>query len=666
MKRPKYQIQDFDYHNPPPNFRDDAEIRQVLKRLEAAHNHLENYGMTRHAKIIKNGLNQAIDFNNWEYINALENVRKDGIDIPVSIDEFVDSTEFLGEKMNVWPKLREALRDMCPDILAGEKPVTEVYNRSCIGTGKSELGKIRMAYDAYFLLCFDQPSKLYPSLSRYMQIVIVMMSIRDQITKRTLYDPARQMILDMPWIQKNAIWNKDLEATLVFPNNNLTIMPMSAGALNMIGQAIIGGHIDEANFMEVVTESKRADVPGGMYDQADVVYSALSKRRKSRFISKGPNPGCLYISSSVNYSDDFIDRRVSAVRAELEECPENVQHVRIMDFRQFDVRPDTFCGDTFRFLVGTNDYPGRVLKDEEIAGEHFPADGLVETPPIEWIDDFKYDPDKAQRDSLGISSSAIHRYMSRVDKVVDAFKRGRENDVKSFLVKQNVILAVEDLPIVRSEMLPKDLRTPRAIHIDLSRTGDRCGIAMAKIAGYANITTGEVVQTLPVYTVEMAISIEPNTLNQIDIADIRAWAMDLKQQHGLNIISVTYDGFDSQESIQQWRKLNMNSHNISMDKTTEAYDQFKQALYQDRVLLVDNDLLKQELAQLERHVKGGRAKVDHPAKGSKDIADAVVGACFAISKTRQMRNNINVSDAQGNPVRHMRRRVTERRRVSRR
>jgi hypothetical protein len=403
-----------------------------------------------------------------------------------------------------------------------------------------------------------------------------------------------------------------------------------------------------------------------MYDQADIVYSALSKRRKSRFITKGPNPGCLYISSSVNYSDDFIDRRVSYVRDEMETTPENVQHVRIMDFRQFDVRPHTFCGDTFRFLVGTNDYPGRVLKDEEEAGKDYPEDAKVETPPIEWIDDFKYDPDKAQRDSLGISSSAIHRYISQVQKVVEAFKSGREVNIESFLRKQNVILAVEDLPVVVPSMLPTDLRTPRAIHIDLSRTGDRCGIAMAKITGWSHIVKGDVVEKLPVYAVEMAVSIEPNTLNQIDIADIRAWCMDLKLQYNLNIISVTYDGFDSQESIQQWRKMNMNAYNISMDKTTEAYDQFKQALYQSRVLLVENDLLKQELVTLERHVRGGKSKIDHPAKGSKDISDAVVGACFAISKNRALRSQITVTDSQGNAVRPSRRRIGERRKTIRR
>lgn len=188
--------------------------------------------------------------------------------------------------------------------------------------------------------------------------------------------------------------------------------------------------------------------------------------------------------------------------------------------------------------------------------------------------------------------------------------------------------------------LPDDLDQPRFVHIDLSRSSDRCGIAMVKIDGYKPITQDGTTQDLPIYNVEMALSIEPDSINQIDITEIRSFILNLRNYYGFTIKSVTYDGFDSMESMQIWRKTGVGSYDISMDRSSEAYDNLRSALYQDRVLLPDNIILKNELANLERHLQGGKIKIDHSSKGSKDISDAVAGACKAASIDRATRRQI--------------------------
>ena len=54
---------------------------------------------------------------------------------------------------------------------------------------------------------------------------------------------------------------------------------------------------------------------------------------------------------------------------------------------------------------------------------------------------------------------------------------------------------------------------------------------------------------------------------------------------------------------------------------TSGYEALKDAVYDERVWCYDVPILQRELAQLENTGK----KIDHPPKGSKDLADCVAG-----------------------------------------
>jgi LAGLIDADG-like domain len=84
---------------------------------------------------------------------------------------------------------------------------------------------------------------------------------------------------------------------------------------------------------------------------------------------------------------------------------------------------------------------------------------------------------------------------------------------------------------------------------------------------------------------------------------------------------------NSQESIKALKDAGFTSDLFSVDdENATAYEIMKQALYDQRVLCYEYPILKRELAQLERTPK----KVDHPIRGSKDLADCLAGAlCHA-------------------------------------
>ena len=204
--------------------------------------------------------------------------------------------------------------------------------------------------------------------------------------------------------------------------------------------------------------------------------------------------------------------------------------------------------------------------------------------------------------------------------------------------KADVDLAADGLPQWDEQAMPEDRDRPRYIHVDLSLNRDRCGIAIVKMAGMVNVgdpRNPECVETLPHFVVETAITIQPSAAAELDIGELRSWLAQLKTYYDLNIREISYDGYQSRESIQLLRKAGIRSREVSVDRTTEAYDHLRWALYQGRVTLVDSETLFLELSQLE--INEAKGKVDHPPRGSKDLADAVCGAVYAASQDRRVR-----------------------------
>src|SRR5258708_12917138 len=96
-------------------------------------------------------------------------------------------------------------------------------------------------------------------------------------------------------------FRRGLGSEMVFPKN-IVVRPLSGNVNAAIGSNIFGGIIDEVNFMAVVEQSKNA-ADGGTFDQANEMYNAIVRRRKSRFMAAGGHlPGVLCLGSFQAYS----------------------------------------------------------------------------------------------------------------------------------------------------------------------------------------------------------------------------------------------------------------------------------------------------------------------------------------------------------------------------
>lgn len=623
-------------------------IDEIKRAADRAYRNALRSGMKREGDIFLHAAIQAIDHENPEFFNAIAHMKR----IPVSIDEFMDSEDFLkGAGFEIWPTLREDLRTICPDVLVGEEPVHEAMFGGATGTGKTFLAQANNMYQAYMLTCFERPQVLY-GLTHTTPIVFILQSTSNTVTKRVIYEPLRLAFTSMKYTQKYVEWDKYKESELKL-QGGITIVPALASLQSLLGQAVIGGILDEVNFMAIVENSKLvagANGQGGRYDQAEEVYYNIARRRKRSYTTRGLSMGTLCVASSTRYKGDFLDRRIDEVRKF------NEPNVRTFRRRQYEVNPRFADGkfDTFKIIVGNEDTPTMILEDYMLEGQHYRDGATILEVPLPYKPDFQKNPDGALRDVVGIATDAITPFFRRRQKIVDCLARGVDRGLLPLVDKEVVELAVDGMPMWLSENMPGDAerQKPHFVHIDLSRTADRCGVALVRFDGMVNVPRPgdpNVLEVLPKFTVLMAVGLKPSPIREVDIPEVRNWVLQLVSLYGFNIQSVTFDGFDSAESVQVLRKAGIVSDVVSMDRTTDAYDALRDVIYSDRLdMQPDCELAKTELVQLEYYAE--KRKVDHPPRGSKDVADAITGAVYTAMKSRGVRTKVDHVDTSNERV----------------
>lgn len=600
-------------------------LRIFLREVQAKCDEMEN---RQFATMYYTAVDRQVRFSDntlYEFLKQMERV-------PVDIETFIDSPEFLGATdITLWPEVRKTLIEINREWWTGidRKNGGKAFNGATLmgatGTAKTTISMISTMYHLYLLDCLKNPQSIY-GLPKNTSIVFAIMAANPNVMKKVIYMPMRKYIEQMPYFQKHMLPNKLIESEMYFGEKNIRVVPAGGNEDAILGEAIIGGIVDEINFMNVVLRSKKAEVTSGragMYDQAEQVHSTMTRRKRGRFTRPGPMIGIVFASSSTRYKGDFTDKRKALVdRGEL-------KSEYVYNRRQFDVVPkERFVTGTFRFMIGNDvQHDSRVLRDDEKA----PNGAWIIDVPREYLEDFLTKPYDAMRDVLGISNNALSPFIKTRHKIAECVEAGTVYGLTSFLERDHVILGEHGMPRVVAEHYCMNPSRPRYVHIDLSRNGDRCGIAMVRFEGMVKVARSStnkdgsaVTELLPQAVVEMACTITPDANNEIDVAEVRAFVQHLKNKYGYPIRAVTYDNVDSRESIQQWRKSGMRAGQLSVDRGSAPYKQFRDAMYDVRILLPDDDLLTDEILGLE--YDEAKDKIDHPVVGSKDCSDAVCGA----------------------------------------
>lgn len=540
---------------------------------------------------------------------------------PTDIKDFIENSQFLNAKDILYPAVMEEMVEL------NSGNYVESVLTGAIGTGKTTIALYTTAYQVYLISCMKNPHEVF-GLDPASEILFIFQSITEKLAKSVDYMRFKTMIQASPYFKQHFPYDDTIESEMRFPNR-IIVRPISGSDTAAIGQNVIGGVIDELNFMSVIDKSKNS-IDGGTYDQAVSLYNAIARRRKSRFMKQGKLPGILCLVSSKRYPGQFTDQKEDEARLEIEKTGKTT--IFVYDKRLWDIAPDKFIGEWFSIFAGDEIHKPRVLdEDEEVSASQR---HMVIRIPEEYRNDFTVDIMNALRDIAGVSTLAMHPFMLNVEAVSGCFRKS----IRPIISRNDVDFTTTNLKIYPRRFLYKD--QPRWCHIDLAVTGDSAGVVVGTVPEFIEVERGnDEVEILPRIHIDIALEVMPPRGGEILFHKIRTVLYKLREL-GLNIKWVTFDSYQSTDSMQILRQKGFTTGYRSMDVDTKPYDILKTALYDDRVDMPPNPKLQKELISLEFDVKKG--KVDHPPTGSKDIADSLAGVVYGLTMRREIWMNHSI------------------------
>jgi hypothetical protein len=534
--------------------------------------------------------------------------------LPVDPRTFVESPELLNKKGILWPKVMVALEEI------NDGTRVECVLTGAIGVAKTTLALYTQAYQLYLLSCLRNAHSVF-DLDPSSEILIVFQSISKNLAADVDYKRFRDMIGNAPYFASHFPFNKDRESDLTFPRR-VIVKPIAGHDQAAIGQNVIGGILDEINFMAVVEKSKLSQ-DGGVYDQAMQNYNTIARRRESRFMMRGFLPGMLCLVSSRNYPGQFTDQKEREARTN--------PRIYIYDKRLWEIRPSRFGGEMFDVFIGDETRRPYIKAARDVVAEEDKS--LVIEVPVEYLSSFENDILSSLRDIAGVSTLALHPFMMNTQAVAACFN-----------VVASVVSAPDcDFRSTKIKIFPRrfvNLECPRFAHGDIGQTGDSFGLAIGHCPGFKAMMRGDEVEMLPVIQFDMVLEIKPPKGGEIEFENPRRLLYKLREL-GLPLKWATFDSYNSTDTLQLLRQKGFIVGLQSMDVDTKAYDVAKQAFYDHRIRSPLHAKAQAEFVRLERDPK--TKKVDHPPRGSKDLSDAMAGVIYGLTMRRDVWRQHGVS-----------------------
>jgi hypothetical protein len=526
---------------------------------------------------------------------------------PVDLKTFVRSPEYLGlpelsdYQYTLIEKSSQIYKDSTLIKLFGEEEgrirfkqtANEVVAQLGKGSGKDYCSTIAVAYIVYLLLCLKDPATYYgkpPGDS----IDIINIAINSQQASNVFFKGFKTRIEKSPWFAGRYT---DKAAEVKF-DKAITVHSGHSEREAWEGYNVIVVILDEISgfAIENTTGHDQAKTGAAIYD----MYRASVD---SRF----PDFGKVILLSFPRYKNDYIQQRYNAVVADVETV------VRDHRFKMDEDLPDGTVGNEFEIQ----------WEEDHILSYKIPRVYALKRPtwevnPVRKIDDFKVAFFTNPLDALS-------RFACMPPDAVDAFFKSREKVEKAF---NKAHLAVDNFGRLEEWFIP-DPDKEYFIHVDLAQKHDHCAVAMAHVNKWVNIkVTDTYSQPAPIVEIDAVRFWTPTKDKSVDFTEVKDYILSLKTR-GFKIRVCTFDRWNSHDMMQQLKQYGINTEILSVAK--KHYDDMAMVVAEERVVGPHIPLLIDELCQLRIM----RDKVDHPRKGSKDLADAVCGSIYnSISRSK--------------------------------
>lgn len=556
-------------------------------------------------------------------------------EIPVDIHTFLHDKKYLGAalydpdgRFTLFPYWETKLEEIFPDN------VTTKYNTivftGAIGLGKSTIAVICLLYLLYRLLCLKDPY-LYYGLQPIDKISISLMNITLENAKGVALDKMNQMLLSSEWFMAHGEM-KGISNLEYIPQKHIELITASSNN-QVIGRAIYANFTDEVNF------GLTSDVEKLKKKQKQLI-SQIDARMKSRFMRGTYLPTLNIIASSKNSEQSFLEDFINTKKKN------ESSTTLIVDEPQWVVDSRKDSPEKFYVAIGNKFLANELLPlkaPKELIDEYRAKGYTMLEVPIGYRENFEDNIDGALTDIAGIATAASLKYISGVR--WNEIKTARyENPFTKEIIEVGTAKDDHaqyydffDLSKVSDELKMK----PLYIHLDMSKKGDKTGIAGVYVLGKRPKVEGEDSSREMFYRVAFSVSVKAPKGYEISFDKNRIFIRWLREK-GFNIKGISSDTFQSAQIQQQLISDGFDVKVISVDrldpqtKQCLPYAYLKSAIYDRRLeVYKDCDFLTEEVLGLERESDG---HINHPeggTVGSKDAIDAVCGSLFNASQNSE-------------------------------
>jgi hypothetical protein len=470
------------------------------------------------------------------------------------------------------------------------------------GSGKDYTSTIACAYVVYLLLCLKDPARYYgkpPGDS----IDIINVAVNAVQAQQVFFKGFKNRITRCRWFDGK--YNEKVGSVEFI--KSITVHSGHSQRESWEGYNLLFAVLDEISGFDLDSTSGN--------EQAKTA-SAIYKMFRGSVDSRFPQFGKLVLLSFPRFKNDYIQQRYNEVVAQKE---------IIMRKHKFKVDvdlPDGIEGNEFEIE----------WEEDHIINYSVPRVFALKRPTWEINPTIKI-----QDLAMNFYSDpvdALSRFACMPPDAIDAFFKSREKIEKAF---NNLNLALDTENRFKDWFQP-DNEKMYYVHVDLAQKHDHCAVALAHVDSWVTMKmAGAMTDAAPKVVVDAIRYWTPTSDKSVDFTEVKDYIISLKHR-GFNIRRVTFDRWNSFDMMEQLKAQGINCEILSVAK--KHYEDMALVIMEERLSGPFIQLLIDELLQL-RIVK--KDKVDHPRKGSKDLADATCGAIYnAISLTPKGDNEVQV------------------------
>ena len=579
------------------------------------------------------------EYSQEGYSTLLEDLKySDFEEVPVDIMTFISDERYLGRglysvdeftgerKCTVFPYWIEKLKEIFPDN------ITTRYNTviltGSIGLGKSFIAVVCQLYLLYRMLCLKDPYTYY-GLQPIDKITFSMLNVTLEAAQGVGWDKMQQLLQSSDWFMERGNMNASRTNPQWMPPKGIELVYGSSNR-HVVGRALFSNFSDEVNFGVGNNVEKQKAKLKKMISQIDA-------RMISRFGKGTYLPTMNIIASSKDSEQAFMESYIEMKRQN------ESKTTLIVDEPQWIVRNDKGSPDdpgSFYVAVGNKFLAHELLPvnvtEAEVQAYREKGYFMLKVPPI-YREAFEDNIDLALTDNAGISTSSTTKYISgvRLNQIkTDTYKNPFTKDVIEVGNSPEDILQYSNF-FDLSRISPKDLARPLFIHLDMSLSGDKTGIAGVWITGKRPPVAGAPPSKELEFKLAFSVSVKAPKGFQVSFEKNRNFIRWLRDR-GFAIKGISSDTYQSAQIQQQLKGDGFKTKILSVDRVDSStrsclpYAFFKSAIYERHLQMYkDCNLLTEEIVSLERLSDG---HIDHPQNFSKDQSDAVCGALFLASE----------------------------------